>query len=92
MEIVQERLEREYDLDLICTLPNVEYEVEMKTGESLLVENPALLPGEREIAEVREPIVHASVLTPKDYVGAVIQITLDRRGVQTKMEYLTPSA
>jgi GTP-binding protein LepA len=88
MEIVQERLEREYDLDLICTLPNVEYEVEMKTGESLLVENPALLPGEREIAEVREPIVHASVLTPKDYVGAVIQITLDRRGVQTKMEYL----
>ena len=88
MEIIQERLEREYDLDLICTLPNVEYEVQMKDGEVLRVENPALLPGEREISEIREPIVHASVITPKDYVGAVIQISLERRGVQTKMEYL----
>jgi GTP-binding protein LepA len=88
MEIVQERLEREYDLDLICTLPNVEYEVEMKSGEVYRVENPALLPDERQISEVREPIVHASVIVPKDYVGAVIQITLERRGVQTKMEYL----
>jgi GTP-binding protein LepA len=88
MEIIQERLEREYDLDLICTLPNVEYEVLMKDGEEFLVENPAELPNEREIQEIREPIVHASVITPKDYVGAVIQISLERRGVQTKMEYL----
>jgi len=88
MEIVQERLEREYDLDLICTLPNVEYEVALKDGDVFRVENPALLPDEREIAEIREPIVHASVITPKEYVGAVIQITLERRGVQTKMEYL----
>jgi GTP-binding protein LepA len=88
MEIIQERLEREYDLDLICTLPNVEYEVMLKTGEVELMENPALLPSEREITEIREPIVHASVITPKDYVGAVIQISLERRGVQTKMEYL----
>ncbi len=88
MEIVQERLEREYDLDLICTLPNVEYEVRLKDGQEMVVENPALLPGEREIDQIREPIVHASIITPKDYVGAVIQISLERRGVQTKMEYL----
>jgi GTP-binding protein LepA len=92
MEIIQERLEREYDLDLICTLPNVEYEVVLKEDPDTvhLVENPAELPGEREILEIREPIVHASVITPKDYVGPVIQISLERRGVQTKMEYLDP--
>ena len=88
MEIIQERLEREYDLSLIATLPNVEYEVAMRDGEVRLCENPALLPDVREIAEIREPVVRASVITPKEYVGVVIQISLDRRGVQTKMEYL----
>jgi len=88
MEIVQERLEREYDLDLICTLPNVEYEVKLKDGTVKLVENPALLPVEKEIQEIREPIVHASVITPKEFIGPVLQVSLDRRGVQTKMEYL----
>ncbi len=88
MEIIQERLEREYNLSLIATLPNVEYQVQMRTGEEILVENPAHLPDEKDIAEIREPIVHASVITPKDYVGSVIQISLERRGVQTKMEYL----
>ncbi len=90
MEIVQERLEREYDLDLICTLPNVEYEVALKDGPDQLVENPALLPPEARIREVREPIVRASVITPKEYVGAVLQVSLDRRGIQTKMEFLDP--
>ncbi len=88
MEIVQERLEREYDLNLIATLPNVEYEVLLRDGQVILCENPALLPDVREIAEIREPIVRASVITPKEFLGAVIQISLDRRGVQTKMEYL----
>jgi len=88
MEIVQERLEREYDLDLICTLPNVEYEVALKDGTEQLVENPALLPPEVKIREVREPIVRASVITPKEYVGAILQVSLDRRGIQTKMEFL----
>lgn len=88
MEIIQERLEREYDLDLICTLPNVEYEVVLKDGRVERVENPAQLPTEREIVEIREPIVRASVITPKDYVGPVIQASLERRGVQQKMEYL----
>ncbi|MFT5234164.1 MAG: GTP-binding protein LepA, partial [Candidatus Krumholzibacteriia bacterium] len=88
MEIIQERLEREYDLDLIATLPNVEYEVLLKNGEVLVCENPALLPDVKFIEEIREPIVRASVILPKEYVGAVIKISLERRGVQTKMEYL----
>ncbi|MCB1184698.1 translation elongation factor 4 [bacterium] len=88
MEIIQERLEREYDLTLIATLPNVEYEVLLKDGTVQLCENPALLPDVKFIDKIREPIVRASVITPKDYVGAVIKISLDRRGVQTKMEYL----
>ncbi len=90
MEIIQERLEREYDLNLIATLPNVEYEVLLKDGTVEICENPALLPDVKYIAEIREPIVRASVITPKDYVGPVIQISLERRGVQTKMEYLDP--
>jgi GTP-binding protein LepA len=88
MEIIQERLEREYNLDLIATLPNVEYEVQLRDGSVLLCENPALLPDPRDIEEVREPIVRASVITPKEFVGPVIQISLERRGVQTRMEYL----
>ncbi len=88
MEIIQERLEREYNLNLIATLPNVEYEILLKDGTTALVENPALLPDVREIQEIREPIVRAEVITPKEYVGPVIQISLERRGVQRKMEYL----
>ncbi|MBK6900282.1 MAG: elongation factor 4 [bacterium] len=88
MEIVQERLEREYDLNLIATLPNVEYEVDTKDGRTLLVENPALMPPPHETSEIREPIVRAAVITPKEFIGSVIQITLERRGVQRKMEYI----
>jgi GTP-binding protein LepA len=88
MEIVQERLEREYGLGLIATLPNVEYEVVLKSGNTLRCENPALLPAANEIREIREPLVKASVITPKEYIGNVIQISLERRGVQRKMEYL----
>ncbi len=88
MEIIQERLEREYNLNLIATLPNVEYELLLKDGVTKLVENPAMLPDVREIQEIREPIVRAAVITPKEFVGPVIQISLERRGVQRKMEYL----
>lgn len=90
MEIIQERLEREYDLNLIATLPNVEYEILLRDGTVRICENPALLPDAKDIQETREPIVRASVITPKEYVGAVIKISLERRGVQTKMEYLDP--
>ncbi len=88
MEILQERLEREYDLSLIATLPNVEYEVVLRSGEVQLVENPALLPASQLVSEVREPVVRAVVITPKEFVGNVLQISLERRGVQRKMEYL----
>jgi len=88
MEIVQERLEREYDLNLLATLPNVEYEVVLKSGEVMRYENPALLPAANEIAEIREPLVKASVITPKEFIGNVIQISLERRGCQRGMEYL----
>jgi len=90
MEIVQERLEREYDLSLIATLPNVEYEVVLKDGEVLRCENPALLPPANEVTEIREPLVRATVITPKEYVGGVLKISLERRGVQRQMEYLDP--
>ena len=90
LEIIQERLEREYNLNLIATLPNVEYEVLLRDGTVELCENPAMLPEAKFIEEIREPIVHTSVITPKDFVGAVIQVSLERRGVQTKMEYLDP--
>jgi len=88
MEIVQERLEREYDLSLITTAPTVVYEVEMKTGEVIYVENPARLPEPNKVHEIREPIVQASILVPQEFLGNVITLCIDRRGVQTNMQYL----
>jgi GTP-binding protein LepA len=88
LEIIQERLEREYDLGLIATLPNVEYEVSNKEGKITLVENPALMPPSQEIVDVREPFVRLSVISPKEFIGVIIQITLERRGTQRKMEYI----
>jgi GTP-binding protein LepA len=88
MEIVQERLEREYDLDLITTAPTVIYEVLQSNGEILNVDNPARLPPANEIAELREPIILASILVPNEYVGAVMKLCNDKRGAQKQMRYL----
>ncbi len=88
MEIVQERLEREYDLDLITTAPTVIYEVQTTSGEVLQIHNPSDLPPVNEIAEIREPIITANILVPQEYVGQVITLCVDKRGVQTKMRYL----
>ena len=88
MEIVQERLEREYDLNLITTAPTVEYEVVTSTNETLHVENPALLPPANRVKEIREPIVEASILVPQDYVGNVINLCVEKRGVQRSLQYL----
>jgi GTP-binding protein LepA len=88
MEIIQERLEREYDLDLITTAPTVIYEILTTKGETLLVDNPANLPPENYIAEIREPIILANILVPQDYLGAVITLCIDKRGVQRKLQYL----
>ena len=88
MEIVQERLEREYDLELITTAPTVIFEVEDTSGNVLLVDNPSKLPPANEIVELREPIIAANILVPEAYVGAVIKLCIEKRGVQTQMRYL----
>lgn len=88
MEIVQERLEREYNLDLITTAPTVVYEVVTKDGSLLRVDNPAKLPDPSAILEMREPIVEAHILVPQEYLGNVITLCIEKRGVQTKLQYL----
>jgi GTP-binding protein LepA len=88
MDIVQERLEREYDVGLITTAPTVIYEVELADGEVLTLENPAKLPPANKIAEIREPIIQANILVPQDYVGSVIGLCEDKRGRQIGMQYL----
>ncbi len=88
MDIVQERLEREYNLDLITSAPTVIYEVGIIDGTSEFVDNPAKLPSPNRIAEIREPIIIANILVPPDYVGSVLQLCTEKRGVQKKMQYL----
>ncbi|MFP4294979.1 MAG: translation elongation factor 4 [Halothiobacillaceae bacterium] len=88
MEIIQERLEREYDLDLITTAPTVIYEVQTTAGEIRHVHNPAELPPVPEIREVREPIIEATILCPQEHVGSVIGLCIEKRGVQQNMLYL----
>ncbi|MGB5538546.1 MAG: translation elongation factor 4 [Gammaproteobacteria bacterium] len=88
MEIVQERLEREYDLDLITTAPTVIYEVLDTKGELLRIDNPASLPPVSQVAEIREPIILANILVPQDYVGNVITLCIEKRGTQRDMQYL----
>jgi GTP-binding protein LepA len=88
MEIVQERLEREYDLDLITTAPTVIYEILTSKGEALQIDNPTDLPPVNEIEEVREPIIMANILVPQEYLGAVITLCIEKRGVQKNMQYL----
>ncbi|GGD67554.1 translation elongation factor 4 [Lacimicrobium alkaliphilum] len=87
MEIVQERLEREYNLDLITTAPTVVYEVVTTKGETLSVDNPSKLPAVNDIEEIHEPVVEANILVPKDYLGNVITLCVEKRGVQTHMTY-----
>jgi GTP-binding protein LepA len=88
MDIVQERLEREYGVDLVTTAPTVIYEIEMNDGSVISLENPAKLPGASEVTEIREPIIEASILVPQDYVGSVIGLCEDKRGMQKGMQYM----
>ncbi|MCH8501754.1 MAG: translation elongation factor 4 [Aliidiomarina sp.] len=87
MEIVQERLEREYDIDLITTAPTVVYKVETTKGETRMVDNPAYLPAVNDIKAIYEPIVEAHILVPQEHVGNVITLCIEKRGVQTNMVY-----
>jgi GTP-binding protein LepA len=88
MEIVQERLEREYDLELITTAPTVVFEVVDTSGSVTMVDNPSRLPPANEIAELREPIITANILVPDEYVGSVIKLCVEKRGVQKHIRYL----
>lgn len=89
LEIVRERLEREFDLSLIATAPNVVYEAVAEDGTHIRVDNPSTFP-DGKVAEVREPIVDATVLTPSDFIGAVMELCQERRGTLEGMEYLSP--
>jgi len=88
MEIIQERLEREYDLDLITTAPTVVFEVLTRKGDILNIENPSLLPEVGSVDEIREPIVVADILVPQEHLGAVITLCIEKRGVQKSMQYM----
>lgn len=88
MEIVQERLEREYDMDLITTAPTVVYELLLKNGDVLQIENPSRLPEPSMIEEVREPIITVNLLMPQDYVGPVMTLCNNKRGIQRNMQYM----
>lgn len=88
MEIIQERLEREYDLDLITSAPSVVYEVALKDGTTIQIDNPSELPDPSRIEEIREPIVRASILVPQEHVGAVLTLCESRRGTQVDMQFV----
>ena len=88
MEIIQERLEREYDLDLITSAPTVVYEVITSDGQTLYVDNPSRLPDVSSIEEMREPIVSSTILVPHEYVGSVITLCVEKRGIQKDLKYM----
>ena len=88
LEIIQERLEREFDLDLIATAPSVIYQIRLTDGTELELHNPADMPDPVKIAEIREPWIRATVLTPDDYLGAILKLCQDRRGVQIDLSYV----
>ena len=90
MDIVKERLEREYDLELLATMPSVEFDVTLTNGEELEVHNPSDMPDPGTIEEIREPFITASVIAPKEFVGAVMGLCQERRGEHTGMHYLSP--
>jgi GTP-binding protein LepA len=92
MEIVQERLDREYDLDLLITAPSVEYRVRKTNGEEIVIDNPAALPPPTEVMEIAEPWMIITVVCPDRYIGVVMELVTGRRGVFDKMEYLQGEA
>jgi len=91
MEIIQERLEREYDLSLISTAPTVVYKVMTVQGETLMIDNPAKMPSTSDIEKIEEPYIKSTIHIPTEYIGAIIQLCEGRRGTQIKMDYLTPT-
>jgi len=91
MEIIQERLEREYDLDIVVTAPSVEYEVVMQSGETLRIDSPAQLPDENGIADIREPWMQVQIFSPTDYYGTIMDLVTKRRGIFKEQDYPAPN-
>jgi len=91
MEIIQERLEREYDMDVVFTAPSVEYNIQLVTGESLSISSPADLPGEDRIEEILEPWMSLTIFTPTDYYGAVMELVTKKRGIFISQDYPSPN-
>jgi len=89
MDIVRERLEREYGLDLMATMPSVQFEVTLSNGEEVIVHNPSDMPDPARIVEIREPFIRASILTPKDHIGAIMELCQERRGEHAGMHFLS---
>jgi GTP-binding protein LepA len=90
MDIVRERLEREYDLELLATMPSVQFDVTLTNGDELEVHNPSDMPDPGTIEQIREPFITASIIAPKEFVGAVMELCQERRGVHSGMHYLSP--
>ncbi|MEN6572424.1 MAG: translation elongation factor 4 [Anaerolineaceae bacterium] len=91
MEIIQERIEREYDLDIVVTAPSVEYEVHMLNGELLIVDSPARLPEEAQIEEIKEPWMRLEIITPTEFYGTIMMLAKERRGIFTSQDYPAPN-
>ena len=91
MEIIQERLEREYNLNILTTVPNVEYKAYTKKNQLILVDNPAFLPSVTELDYIEEPYISADIITPTEYIGNIMKLSMDRRGIYKNTEYLDPT-
>jgi GTP-binding protein LepA len=91
MDIIQERLEREFDLDILATAPSVEYEVILRTGETLRIDSPAQLPDENSIEEIREPWMKIQIFTPEEYIGPIMDMVIKKHGIYETMEYIDKS-
>ena len=91
MEIIQERLEREYDLDIIVTAPSVEYQVQMRDGSVIVIDSPVQLPDEGLIEEIREPWMNLQIFSPTDYYGPIMELVTKRRGIFKEQDYPAPN-
>jgi GTP-binding protein LepA len=91
MEIIQERLEREYELDLITTAPGVRYQITLTDGKQIEVDNPSRWPEPQSISSIREPVITAKILTNEEYVGGILKLVEEKRGKQINFEYVTPT-
>ena len=91
MDIIEERIEREFNIDIIATAPSVIYEVEMTNGDILMIDNPSTMPTREKIKDIKEPYIKTNIFVPSEYIGAVMKLCQDKRGIYTSLEYVTPT-